>query len=235
MDEARLRRELRDAALAHRPDRARILARVERGIAVPAPDGRRTRAPRPWTGRRRTLPAAPRAGRRWGVVLAVTAAVAGVVGIGGLAVTTPGDRPAGPATTLPAPGPTARAAGTVDPGGNRWWAQSDLAVTTESPVAGLTVELRIARGPGVVSTGHWRTRPAEDFTVTVTEEPRALVYRWTLKPGRTVPPGPHTFAAQYNHAEGVRDASADTYTILLTGPDGGRTTLRGGFGPGGGN
>ncbi|WP_225800040.1 hypothetical protein [Streptomyces sp. NK15101] len=221
MDEAQLRRELREAALAHRPDHARILARVERGMAAPAPAGRRNRPPRPWSGRRRPA------------VVAVVAAVAGVVGLGGLAATTLDDRPAGPATTLPAPGPTARAAGTIDPGSNRWWAQSDLAVTTESPVAGLTVELRVARTPGVVSTGHWRTRPAEDFTVTVTEEPRALVYRWTLKPGRAVPPGPHTFAAQYNHAEGVRDASADTYTVLLTGADGGRTVLRGGFGYGG--
>ncbi|MFF8378342.1 hypothetical protein ACF07V_19705 [Streptomyces sp. NPDC015661] len=219
MDETRLRRELREAARAHRPDHARILARVERGMAAPAPAGRRTRSPRPSAGRRRV------------VVLAVTAAVAGVVGIGGLAVTTRDDRPAGPATTLPAPGPTARATGTVDPGSNRWWAQSDLAVTTGSPLAGLTVELRIARTPGVASTGHWRTRPAEDFTVTVTAEPRALVYRWTLKPGRPVPPGSHTFAGQYNHAEGVRDASADTYDIVLTGTDGGRTTLRGGFGP----
>ncbi|MFI8766661.1 hypothetical protein ACIGN6_17320 [Streptomyces sp. NPDC053792] len=223
MDETQLRRELREAALAHRPDHARILARVERGLAAPAPDTRPTRPPRAWNG------------RRWTAVVAVTAAVAGVVGLGGLAVTTLGDRPAGPATTLPAPGPTARAAGTIDPGSNRWWAQTDLALTTESPVAGLTVELRIARTPGMVSTGHWRTRPAEDFTVTVTEEPGALVYRWVLKPGRTVPPGPHTFAAQYNHAEGVRDASADTYTVLLTGADGGRTTLRGGFGPGGGD
>ncbi|MFF5761766.1 hypothetical protein ACFY8F_04480 [Streptomyces tanashiensis] len=223
MDEAQLRRELREAAHAHRPDHARILARVERGLAAPAPAGRRTRAPGRWSGR-----------RRWTAVVAVTAAVAGVVGLGGLAVTTLDDRHAGPATALPAPGPTARAAGTIDPGSNRWWAQSDLAVTTDSPVAGLTVELRIARTPGVVSTGHWRTRPAEDFTVTVTEEPGALVYTWTLKAGRTVPPGPHTFAAQYNHAEGVREASADTYTVLLTGPDGGRTTLRGGFAPGGG-
>ncbi|MER5308603.1 hypothetical protein ABT034_12535 [Streptomyces sp. NPDC002773] len=218
MDETRLRRELREAALAHRPDHARILARVERGLAVPGPA---TRPPRPagrWSG------------RRWTAVVAVTAAVAAVVGLGGLAATTLGERPAGPATTVPAPGPTARVTASIDPGSNRWWAQNDLALTTDTPVGGLTVELRIARTPGVVSTGHWRTRPAEDFTVTATEETGALVYRWTLKPGRTVPPGPHVFAGQYNHAEGVRDASADTYTIVLTGPDGGRTTLRGGFG-----
>ncbi|MEU0405872.1 hypothetical protein ABZ318_37875, partial [Streptomyces sp. NPDC006197] len=92
MDEAQLRRELREAALAHRPDHARILARVERGMAEPAPAGRRGRPPRPWTG------------RRWTAAVAVTAAVAGVVGLGGLAATPLDDRPAGPATTLPAPG-----------------------------------------------------------------------------------------------------------------------------------
>ncbi|MEV8588914.1 hypothetical protein [Streptomyces sp. NPDC051180] len=216
MDETRLRRELRDAALAHRPDHARILARVERGMADPAP------APR------RRTPAGTR--RRWTVAVAVTAAVAGVVGIAGLAATTLGDRPAATATALPAPGPAARAAGTVDPGSNRWWAQGDLALTTESPVSGLTVEVRVARTPGVVSTGHWQTRPTGDFTVTVTERPDALVYRWTLRPGRDVPPGPHVFAAQYNHAEGTRDPSADTYTAVLTGADGGVTTLRGAFG-----
>ncbi|MFE6068170.1 hypothetical protein [Streptomyces sp. NPDC056525] len=218
MDETRLRHELREAALAHRPDHARMLARVERGMAAPAPAAPPPRPATRWTG------------RRWTAVVAVAAAVVGVVGLGGLAATTLHDRPAAPATTLPAPGPSARATAAIDPGSNRWWAQSDLGLTTATPVSGLTVELRIVRSPGVVSTGHWRTRPAEDFTVTVTEEGRELVYRWTLKPGRTVPPGPHVFAGQYNHAEGVRDASADTYTVVLTGADGGRSTLRGDFG-----
>ncbi|MFE9741195.1 hypothetical protein [Streptomyces sp. NPDC006477] len=218
MDETRLRRELREAALAHRPDHARMLARVERGLAASAPAARSPRPAGRWSG------------PRWTAVVAVTAAVAAVVGLGGLAATTLGERAAGPATALPAPGPAARVTASIAPGGNRWWAQSELAVTTDTPVGGLTVELRIARTPGVVSTGHWRTRPAEDFTVTVTEEAGVLVYRWTLRPGRTVPPGPHVFAGQYNHAEGVRDASADTYTVVLTGDDGGRSTLRGGFG-----
>ncbi len=217
MDETELRGELRDAARAHRPDRARMLARVERGMAAPPP------ARTPWAG--------PRPGRRrWTVTAAVAATVVGVVGAGGLAVTALRDRPAPPAGVAAAPGPAARATGTVDPGSNRWWAQSDLAVTTDTEVTGLAVEVRIALTGGVASTGHWQTRPAGDFTVTVAEEPGFLVYNWTLAPGRAVPPGPHTFAAQYNHAEGVRDASADTYTVVLTGRDGGRTTLRGGFG-----
>ncbi|MFF9342425.1 MULTISPECIES: hypothetical protein [unclassified Streptomyces] len=214
MDETRLRGELREAAAAHRPDRARMLARVERGMAGPPP--RRERTP------------AFGAGRRWTATAAVAATVVGVVALGGLAVTALQERPAPPAVAV-APGPVARAAGTVDPGSNRWWAQSDLAVTTDGEVTGLTVELRVALTGGIVSTGHWQTRSADDFTVTVVEEPGALVYRWTLKEGRAVPAGPHTFAAQYNHAEGVRDASADAYTVVLTAPGGGRTTLRGGF------
>ncbi|NML50935.1 hypothetical protein HHL19_20745 [Streptomyces sp. R302] len=212
MDETRLRGELREAAAAHRPDHARMLARVERGMAAPAP--RRAGRPR----------------RRWTVAAAVAATVAGVLGLGGLAVTALQDRPAPPAGAAPAPGPAARAAGTIDAGSNRWWAQSDLAVTTETEVTALTVELRVALTGGIADTGHWQTRPADDFTATVAEEDGALVYRWTLKEGRAVPPGPHTFAAQYNHAEGTRDASADAYTVVLTARDGGRTILRGGFG-----
>ncbi|MFK3730151.1 hypothetical protein ACI2LJ_07810 [Streptomyces sp. NPDC088090] len=210
MDETRLRGELREAAAAHRPDRARMLARVERGMAAPPA---RAGLPR----------------RRWTATVAVAATVVAVAALGGLAVTALQDRPAPPAVAV-APGPAARAAGTVDPGSNRWWAQSDLAVTTDGEVTGLTVELRVAHTGGVVSTGHWQTRSADDFAVTVAEEAGALVYRWTLKEGRTVPAGPHTFAAQYNHAEGTRDASADAYTVVLTAPGGGRTTLRGGFG-----
>ncbi|MEU7510529.1 hypothetical protein AB0B13_00730 [Streptomyces sp. NPDC042898] len=218
MDEAQLRRELREVGLAHQPDHARMLARVERGLAAPPKAPRRVRAGLPWTG------------RRWTAAVAVAVAVAGVVGVGGLAVTTLDRGPAAPASRPPAPGPVAEAAGSLDPGSNRWWAQGDVTVTTRTPVSGLVVGVRVARTAGVVSTGHWRTRPAEDFTVTVTEEPGALLYRWTLKPGRSVPPGRHVFAVQYNHAEGVRDASADTYTVVLTGGDGGRSTLRGGFG-----
>ncbi|MGW4049976.1 hypothetical protein ACWENA_04040 [Streptomyces sp. NPDC004779] len=230
MDEERLRGELREAALAHRPDRARMLARVEQGFSTPPAD--RARAPfraRKPLGAQPPL-RTPSGGRpRWTATAAVAATVVGVLGLGGLAVTALQDRPA-PSARVAAPGPAARAAGTIDPGSNQWWAQSDLAVTTEAEVTGVSVEVRVALNGGVVTTGHWQTRSADDFEVTVAEESGALVYRWTLKRGRTVPAGPHTFAAQYNHAEGTRDASGDTYTVVLTGRDGGRTTLRGAFG-----
>ncbi|MET9775785.1 hypothetical protein ABZ023_16305 [Streptomyces sp. NPDC006367] len=66
-----LRARLREAAGAHEPDRARILARVERGMAGPGPAQHRAVRP-PLLG--------------WARVAGATAAVAGVLAVGGYAV-----------------------------------------------------------------------------------------------------------------------------------------------------
>ncbi|MEU3793200.1 hypothetical protein AB0F07_25895 [Streptomyces fructofermentans] len=104
-----LRARLRDAAASYDPDRARILARLERGRAGPHDVGR--------SGARR-----PAAG--WLRVVAATAAVAGVLALGGYAVASAvrgdggadGTVAAPPAPDLPARG-TARggAPGSPDP------------------------------------------------------------------------------------------------------------------------
>lgn len=97
-----LHRRLEEAAQAHRPDRERMLARIERGMAGPEQDPGRPRAPRP----------AP-----WLRVVAVTAAGVATLGVGvfaygavtggtdtsGIVATTPG--PASP-PGAPAPGPS---------------------------------------------------------------------------------------------------------------------------------
>jgi len=72
VEQAGLTRRLRDAAGAHRPDRDRMLARVEQAMAEPRPAPRRSRD---------GGSAAP-----WMRVTAVATAVAGAVGLGGLAV-----------------------------------------------------------------------------------------------------------------------------------------------------
>ncbi|MEU0253387.1 hypothetical protein ABZ299_12930 [Streptomyces sp. NPDC006184] len=66
-----LRARLHAAAGAHEPDRARILARVERGMAAPSRSGHRAGRP-PVSG--------------WFRVATATAAVAGVLAVGGYAV-----------------------------------------------------------------------------------------------------------------------------------------------------
>ncbi|MEU7158836.1 hypothetical protein [Streptomyces chrestomyceticus] len=234
-----VRAQLRGAAQAHRPDRARMLARVERGMAGFAESGTEPR--------RRAAPPRP-----WPQVALAAAATVGALVAGGYAVATvvqppgPGKvttRPAGPAEpgeerpAFPAPplrtedGPL-WSDGAVDPHSNAYWAQSNVTLRARRPLTALTLELRIAQTGGVSDTGHWATLPPADFTVSVDEHDGALVYRWTLKPGRTVPAGRHVFAGQYNHAEGGRDASDDAYTATAQATDGapdGELRVRGAF------
>ncbi|GAA4063991.1 hypothetical protein [Streptomyces shaanxiensis] len=253
-------RQLREAAEAHRPDRARMLARVQRGMAGPAV-------------RHRARPFA-RSGTR--VALAGLAAT-GILATGGLAVaaivahsspsatvttpatpsptvssphptsgrptpiapapaTTPGSaRPTPPATS---PSPTAGesqngplwSAGSLGPGSTVYWTQSNLALKTTRPLTSLTVEIRIAQTGGVKDTGTWQTLPSADFTVTAQEADGTLVYRWVLKPGLTVPAGSHEFAAQFNNGTGARSAAGDGYRVDAQG-SGGSASVRGGFVP----
>ncbi len=253
-------RRLREAAEAHRPDRARMLARVQRGMADPAVGHRA----RPFA----------RSGTR--VALAGLAAT-GILATGGLAVaaivahsspsaivTTPAtssptadsphptsarptpvapapvttsgsSRPTPPATS---PSPTVGgsqngvlwSAGSVDPHSTVYWTQSNLALKTTRPLTSLTVEMRIVQTGGVRNTGTWQTLPSADFTVTAQEAGGTLVYRWVLKPGLTVPAGSYEFAAQFNNGTGVRSAAGDGYRVDAQG-SGGSASVRGAFVP----
>ncbi|WP_406179116.1 hypothetical protein [Streptomyces sp. NBC_01006] len=248
-----LTERLRAAAEAHQPDRARILARVERGMSGAPARHRERSGARPW----------PR------VALASLTAV-GTLAVGGFAVAaivqspparpdisatpaapsapsvpsaseTPSPAPSAPATGGPttpdrssstSPGPAASggassarpggahvqdgplsSTGSLDAHSNAYWAQSNITLKATQPLTALTVELRIVQTGAVQSTGSWRTLPADDFTVTVQQEGGAVVYRWILKPGRTVPAGQHVFAGQYNHAAGEREVKQDGYRI----------------------
>ncbi|WP_330328912.1 hypothetical protein OHS33_03575 [Streptomyces sp. NBC_00536] len=266
-----LAERLRAAAEAHQPDRARILARVERGMSGAPARHRERSGVRPW----------PR------VALASLTAV-GTLAVGGFAVAAivqspparpevsatpaapsapsrpPGPTPATPPTpsapatgrpttpdrsSPPGPSPSApspadsappgsahvqdgplSSAGALGANSNGFWAQSNVTLTSTEPLSALTVELRIAQTGAVQSTGNWRTLPAEDFTVTVQNEGGAVVYRWILKPGRTVPAGQHVFAGQYNHATGAREAGHDGYRVDAGGPRG-ALSVWGGFTP----
>ncbi|MCY0922233.1 hypothetical protein OS965_29430 [Streptomyces sp. H27-G5] len=119
--------------------------------------------------------------------------------------------------------------GSVDPHSNTYWAQSNITLQTREPLTAFSLEVRIAQTGGVATTGTWQTLPAGDFDVVARESGGALVYRWTLKAGRTVPAGRHVFAAQYNHAEGGRDAGKDTYASTATAAGGAAHEVGGGF------
>ncbi|SEM52245.1 hypothetical protein [Streptacidiphilus jiangxiensis] len=248
-----IKRQLRESARVYQPDRARMLARAERGLAGPVVR-HRTRS-------------FTRSGPR--TVLAGLA-TAGLLATGGFAVAdivhgpspsttvttptespspmprpTPSDSATTPATPSTAAGgghqpqPTGPrpaagplwSAGSVDPHSTVYWSQSDFVLRTKQPLTSLTLELRVAQTGGVQSTGSWRTLPVDEFTVTVREVGGALVYRWVLKPGLTVPAGQYEFAAQFNHSVGVRDAGGDGYRVDVRTSAGSPVAVWGGFLP----
>jgi len=240
-------RQLRGAAENHHPDRARIVALVEHRMADPTLRHRRPSIAR--SGRRAAIAVLATAG----ILATGGLAVAGIVSgpPPSPAVPSPSDSPtpsarsrtAGPAPSAtpsasrPTPPPTGRiqngplwSEGSVDAHSTIYWGQSNLALGVAQPLTSLTVELRVAQTGGVRDTGTWRTLPADDFTVTVQESGGSLVYRWVLKPGRTVPAGQHEFAAQFNHATGARTATGDSYRVDAQ-TSAGAFTLKGGFAP----
>ncbi|MFD4556991.1 hypothetical protein ACFWP5_22195 [Streptomyces sp. NPDC058469] len=254
--------QLHEAADGHEPDRSRILARLERGMAAQSrPDHRATRPPV----------------FGWVRVVSATAAVASVLAIGGYAVAsavknnTPAEQtvsvsptptptpspdatsrtPVKPVAPKPSSGsgtthsspkasasPTESATaspstpvlppasgtqdgplwsdGSIDPGSNDFWAQSDVTLKTTKQLTALTVQLKVKQTGGVTSSGAWRSLPEQDFTQTVTEQDGFLVYTWVLKEGRTVAVGDWVFAGQYDHEHGGRDAKDDSYSAAGT-------------------
>ncbi|MFD3545151.1 hypothetical protein ACFWUW_05940 [Streptomyces sp. NPDC058655] len=287
-----LRGRLRESAEAHRPDRARMLARVERG-AVRPDAGRRPRdrarvrflswpktalatlatagtlavsalavvavvhTPDPPRNPTAAAPSGAPSAAAPSAAPSATAPSAAAPSAGAPSATAPSpgapsaavpSASAPPASSPSAPAPSApartaqpmegsrtedgplRADGSVDPHSNAYWAQSNVTLTTRKPLSSLVVELRIALTEGVKDTGSWRTRPAADFDVSARREGGFLVYRWTLKPGRTVPSGEHVFAGQYDHAAGGRDAKGDRYRIdAAAGPAEPPAAVWGGF------
>jgi hypothetical protein len=241
-----LRAALREEAARHEPDRVAILARVEAGrevrrapkrlglvtSAVAAACGIAVVAGGIWM----TVVRTPTASEVGSVGPAETTSQVGV------ATSTPAPPSTSPRRTAPggpqaprhsaSPSPIRTSAtpqgtrpvqgflwsdGSVDPRSSNTWAQSNITLKNRWTMTALQVKVRIALTPGVASTGTWSTVPNGDITVKVTKQDDALLYEFVLKPGATLAPGTYTFAAQYSHAGGGRDAGRDTYEATATG------------------
>ena len=199
LDERDLRGVLREEADRHSPDRAAMLARIERGRA-------------------------PRSGGLLRPMAAATA-VAAVLAAGVLGVRMANEPPPpapGPPVTAP-DRPQVGAEGRRDPHSIPSWTQQNLTLRTTATITTLDVTIRIARTEGVADTGSWSSVPDEMMVRTVTTRREQLIYRFTLRPGCTLAPGSYVFAAQFNHATGGRRSTGDRYAV--TGP----AALAGGF------
>jgi len=111
------------------------------------------------------------------------------------------------------------ASGAVDAASNEHWAQNNVVLRVHEPLHALTVTIRVRLGERVSSAGSWLSLPNGDFRSSVKTTPDAIVYTWTLLPGRTVEPGSYTLAAQYNRTA-AHDPGEDVYSVRAAVRDG---------------
>lgn len=110
--------------------------------------------------------------------------------------------------------PIVTATGTVDAASRTGWSQEDVAITFAQPVAGFQLSVKVSLASTGSSAGYSSTYDASLFTVTVDKQAHALVYKFNLKPGTTLPPGPSRFAVQFNY-ENPHDSAHDTYYVSV--------------------
>ncbi|PKK14671.1 hypothetical protein [Thermomonospora sp. CIF 1] len=125
---------------------------------------------------------------------------------------TPGKRQGGgaPVTVSAAP---ARGSG-------RHWARNELRLTVHRPLSALAVTIRITRGRHTFPGDAWTSLPGSDVHKDIDFTREALVYRFVLRPGRTVAPGGYLIAADYRPG-GRHAPGGDAFTVQATAAGGG--------------
>ncbi|WP_377268885.1 hypothetical protein [Peterkaempfera sp. SMS 1(5)a] len=148
-----------------------------------------------------------------------------------------GPRPGAP-TGTPSGSPTGAATGgseepaaiELTPSGDEGlhgWASADTAnpyasrdsldLAVDETLTAVEVEVRVERSGGAANCGAWTDMPGAEVTVELDHD--TLVYRFTLRHGRTVHPGHYSFAVQYSHRDGIHDAAGDTWLASAFGVD----------------
>jgi hypothetical protein len=106
--------------------------------------------------------------------------------------------------------------GSVAPESTDTQGRSNITLKNQRTLTAADVTIRIAVTDGLADAGAWSTMPAANYTATVHRESGALFYHFALNPGVTLVPGTYVFTAQYDHAEGGRDANDDAYLATAT-------------------
>lgn len=199
--------------------RATLIAFNERGgagVVLPqreatAPSTATATAGPPWlTG---SPPASPRSSPT--ATLTPTPVPSPKPGVPSRKPTVPSQAPKPPAPSPPRDQARLPCEGTADPQSNDYWAQDDLALRVPTQLRALTATIRVARTERVKATGAWLSLPNGDFQSSIDTTRDAVVYRWTLLPGRVVQPGSYTLAAQYDRTA-AHDPRKDTFAVQAT-------------------
>lgn len=104
-----------------------------------------------------------------------------------------------------------------------------LTLTVRRPLTTLQVTVRVARSRRTFPAGSWTSLPGSHVRSGTDLTADAIVYRHTLLPGRTLPPGEYVIVARYRSG-GPHDPARDTFAVTAraAGADG-SATIRGRF------
>jgi len=116
--------------------------------------------------------------------------------------------------------------GSIDPAGTGASERSTVTIKAGVALTELDLTIRVALTPGLADQG-----ATHDDTITATVErlPDALLYRFVLREGATLPAGTYAFTARYGHDGEGRDAGNDTYEAFSFDADHRRPHIYGNF------
>lgn len=189
----------------HNPDTRRIRAALHARTGTAAAQRKRSR-------RLAGIPAGIAAG-------AVCAAMVFVVSLtyhSGRSRTSPSTGPlAGPSPqTTSAGAHVVTATGTVDASSRTGWSQEDVAIHFAQPIAGFQLSVKVSLDSSGSSAGYSSTYDSSLFNVTVDTQAHALVYKFNLKPGKTLPPGSSQFSVRFDYGL-PHNPAHDTYYVSV--------------------
>jgi aryl-phospho-beta-D-glucosidase BglC (GH1 family) len=115
------------------------------------------------------------------------------------------------------PGGTVSVSGRVAPGTSPWWGEVDVLLTNTAPMTALTIDITVAKTTGVTYSGQYNSYWGGAVSMSRTETASAIIYRYTLNPGQTVPAGTGWVAAAQFGGNGTpHPVSGDTYAGTAT-------------------
>lgn len=121
------------------------------------------------------------------------------------------------AKPTPPPTGTVTASGRVASGTSPWWGQLDLLISNTAPLSSLTIEITVAKTPGINYSGQYNSYWGNMLSMSRTETSGTIVYRYVLNPGQSVPAGTNWLtAAQFGGNGTPHPVSGDRYTVSAT-------------------
>jgi hypothetical protein len=119
--------------------------------------------------------------------------------------------------------------GSIDPASTGIAGQSAVTLKAGADLTELDLTIRVVLTPGLADQDTAGGVATAGITTTVERQDGALLFRFVLRDGATLPGGTYVLTARYTHDNGSRNAGDDTYEAFATDADHKRIHVYGNF------